>query len=77
MGAGAVVISIVLCAATLIVMDLVGVVDDGTDNAEESMSNGSWKGRFRYLRALLKSAIPLTTFRTIVVVWQIVSQVRV
>lgn len=62
MGTGAFVIVIMLLAAILIVMNLVQVVDDGKDNAEEGTSS-SWQGKFRYLQPFAdRSSIAFNTY---------------
>lgn len=66
---------VVLLAVVLIVVDLVRVVDEGNDGGHEGGVLGVWERKFQDARALLATVIPLTAFKMIVVVWQIVTQV--
>lgn len=66
----------VLLAVALIVADLVRVVDQDDDGGHEGVALGSWERKFQAARALLAKSVPLTSFKTVVVVWQILTQVQ-
>lgn len=86
-GVGVGVLIIVLVVVTLILMELVRVVEDGrtectTDNDGGRASSSStqegtpkFEQGYEYMRAFVGKALPLTSFKTVVVVWQIVTQV--
>lgn len=69
---------VVLLAVVLVVVELVRVVDQRRDGEHEGRGVlGVWERKFQHARALLTKVIPLTALKMVVVVWQIITQVRV
>lgn len=73
MGLTVAAILVVLFVVTILVVNLVRVVDAGAENEEGE--KGFWKRKYSTCSNFLMKAFPLTAIKIVVVVWQIVTQV--
>lgn len=71
-GAAVVLLLVALLLVVLAVVDLVKVVHDNND---ASPQDGTWQSKLSSFRERIWQAVPLTAIKTILVVWQIVTQV--
>lgn len=72
-GAAVVLLLVALLLVVLTVVDLVKVVPDNNNNA--SPHGGKWQSKLSSCRDRIWRAVPLTAIKTILVVWQVVTQV--
>lgn len=67
-------LTVAVLVAVLVIAELVAVVDE--DGAgEEDGARSAWWHSWSSCRNLIVKALPLTAIKTVVVVWQIVTQV--
>ena len=67
--------ALAMLVALVIVSDLLEVVGDGPDETRNEPRSW-WQGKLSSLRLILGNAIPISAIRIVVVVLQIVVQVR-
>lgn len=81
MAIGGFVVAVVVVITAFILLDLArridgeGVDDEGIGRAEEAEARTCKRG-LDWVLSIIAKSFPLTAFKTVIVVWQIVSQVR-
>ena len=77
MGLGVAVTAVASLVVAVIVSDLVRVVgDEASGEDSERRTRRSWGSVLKYCHTAIVKAFPLTTVKSVVVVWQITTQVR-
>lgn len=69
-----VILVVAVLVAVVVIADLMRVVDERSDVGEDG-AQGVWEHRRSSCHRVLVRAFPITAIKTVVVVWQIVTQV--
>ena len=72
---GGIVFVVVVVIVALILMDFAGFIgDDGVEDADEAKPRTCKRG-INWVSSVIAKSVPLTALKTVIVVWQIITQV--